>query len=406
MSQNRFLDAVHLVARLLSTTTDIQEAMRGILEAAMQAVGATGGSILRHEPRSKELRFRYVIGPKAMLLMGFSLRDDQGIVGTVFQTNRGQIDNNPDANPAHDDEIDELLKQETRNLVTVPIAYPGGVVVGVMQLVNKPSDFTDEDLTTLDVIASIAAMSIERADLAEQGRRTAVVDYLGDMAHDIRDKVTPISSGIELLDVVLQEHFEKLRSQPNSDEYLGAIQSIAEVMEPIKTGSHDLIRYVSFLSDMLNDQMPTPQLGEHLLSAVADYQLDRIQARMVDQYEVKLVREHEPGVKATFDRFMIGRALRNLVENAFHETPEGGTVKVHTYGQGDRAVFEVADTGRGITEHVLKSLLRGEPMSTRMGRVGLGVAIVKKVVDAHRGEFEGESTMGKGTTFRIRLPMR
>jgi signal transduction histidine kinase len=111
------------------------------------------------------------------------------------------------------------------------------------------------------------------------------------------------------------------------------------------------------------------------------------------------------------DKKRIYNALYNLVGNAIPETPQGGTVAIRTAVVTDdtgeeRLQIEVADTGRGMPEHVRARLFSEQAVSTKVGGTGLGTRIVKNVVDAHRGTITVESQEGVGTTFRIRLPMR
>ena len=125
-----------------------------------------------------------------------------------------------------------------------------------------------------------------------------------------------------------------------------------------------------------------------------------------------LVGSLEPVPICRFDRFQVERAVYNLVDNAIPETPAAGTItvglRVQTEArfQGGRCVeITVTDTGGGMPPDVLERILRGEPKSTKPGGTGLGTRIVYNAVAAHHGLFEGESTAGVGTTFRLKLPL-
>jgi two-component system phosphate regulon sensor histidine kinase PhoR len=103
-------------------------------------------------------------------------------------------------------------------------------------------------------------------------------------------------------------------------------------------------------------------------------------------------------------------AAANLVNNAVRYTPEGGRIDVRFELEPDgRAVLEVADTGPGIArEHIPRLTERfyrvDGSRSRETGGTGLGLSIVKHVVQRHGGELDVESEVGKGSTFRIRLP--
>jgi two-component system sensor histidine kinase BaeS len=107
------------------------------------------------------------------------------------------------------------------------------------------------------------------------------------------------------------------------------------------------------------------------------------------------------------DPVRIREVLANLVANAIRHTPEGGSVTVAGAVESDARWIrlEVRDTGRGIDPgllpHVFDRFVTGD--SSR--GTGLGLAIARQLVLAHRGEITVESTVGAGTTFRVRLPL-
>jgi two-component system sensor histidine kinase HydH len=101
----------------------------------------------------------------------------------------------------------------------------------------------------------------------------------------------------------------------------------------------------------------------------------------------------------------MSRAIGCLLQNSQDALVAGGIIKVHSSLDQDKKtiVVEVMDNGIGISEEVLEHVF--EPFfSTRTGRTGLGLTIVKKVVEAHGGTVNVESTLGKGTTVRMHLP--
>ena len=96
--------------------------------------------------------------------------------------------------------------------------------------------------------------------------------------------------------------------------------------------------------------------------------------------------------------------LTNLILNAVHAMPEGGTITLHIRGEAEDVILEVSDTGTGMTEDVRRRCL--EPFFTTKGKsgTGLGLAMVYGIVQRHRGTLEIESELGMGTTFRLRFP--
>jgi len=122
----------------------------------------------------------------------------------------------------------------------------------------------------------------------------------------------------------------------------------------------------------------------------------------------------EPGPVALVDPERMIQALSNLVGNAIQYMPEGGTVVVSTDEQeaDDRvwATTTVADTGMGIPEeelpHIFDRFFRGvEPRSMQISGTGLGLAVVKEIVELHGGRVTVESQVGEGTAFTVWLPL-
>jgi signal transduction histidine kinase len=119
----------------------------------------------------------------------------------------------------------------------------------------------------------------------------------------------------------------------------------------------------------------------------------------------------EPGLGPVLaDRERVGQVLRNLVTNALQHTPAGGRVTVAARPAGGAVAFAVADTGEGIpAEHlplVFERFHRVDPSRARAtGGAGLGLAIVRRLVEAHGGTVAVESEPGRGATFTFTLPL-
>lgn len=106
----------------------------------------------------------------------------------------------------------------------------------------------------------------------------------------------------------------------------------------------------------------------------------------------------------------IGRVLGNLIGNAIDHTPAGGQVSLNAWRADGRLWIEVRDTGVGIAPealpHIFDRFFRGEPARPRtMGGAGLGLAIARGLVEAHRGRIHVASMPGAGTTFTLELPL-
>ena len=105
----------------------------------------------------------------------------------------------------------------------------------------------------------------------------------------------------------------------------------------------------------------------------------------------------------------VNKVMNNLLSNAFKFTPEYGTISVATWQEEDRLHIDVSDTGKGMDKetlaHVFEPFYQAEDESQHIG-TGVGLALVKQIMDAVGGSVTVESIVGKGTTFHVNFPIR
>jgi signal transduction histidine kinase len=145
--------------------------------------------------------------------------------------------------------------------------------------------------------------------------------------------------------------------------------------------------------------------------------LEDLVGQAMDLYEdlaehrgVTLASTVAPGITVDVDRVRMRQALANLVDNAVKYTDTGGRVDISATPVGEDDVsIVVNDTGMGIPAeelpHIWSRLYRGDKSRTSRG-LGLGLSLVKAIVEAHRGQASVTSTVGAGSRFEVRLPRR
>jgi signal transduction histidine kinase len=235
-----------------------------------------------------------------------------------------------------------------------------------------------------------------------------------------------LSSGLNL---VLERHHEALVRMGQSLDYVAhdlrtPITRLRASAETALAGPGDAHHLREALADALEESQRVEAVlntlmdvaeAEHATGSrprsrvVLSAELDRIR----DLYEIvaeengvtlRVEIEQEAEVEADVPR--LGQALANLVDNAVKYTPQGGTVTVRLFRQGDRAVIEVRDTGIGIgpddLPRIWERFYRADRSRSRPG-MGLGLSLVRAVVEAHGGTVTVESTPGRGSLFRINL---
>ena len=110
------------------------------------------------------------------------------------------------------------------------------------------------------------------------------------------------------------------------------------------------------------------------------------------------------------DQLQLYRVIMNILTNATNYTPANGRIDIRLHVHDEQAVVEVTDTGLGISPedlpHIFERFYRIDSARNRdQGGTGLGLAIVKAIITAHDGEISVDSTVGKGTTFSVSLPL-
>ncbi len=421
-ARNRQIAAVHMISRLLSSSLDLEDRLRDILNVALDAVGAGAGTIYLHRDADDMLVFRYVVGEKAAELVGHAMHAANGLAGAVFRSGISQITNRPQDAAEHDTAVEERTGFTTTSIVTVPIQYQPDRRVGVLQLLNKRGgQFDRNDLAVLEIVASVAAAAIETAHLAREAQSAAIAHAVGDLSHDIKNKVSPIALAVYTLRPDMDEMFAALDAITASvtPEHARRLHDATATVRATYGETFDIVtyqvdavqEYTKLIADALKGTVSEPQLEPTDLAALIDDQLRELEATARNR-GVTLLRRLADVPPCRFDRFRIERAVYNLVSNAIPATPAGGSVTVATtlrrdgrFPDGGFVAIEVCDTGHGLARDDLDRILRGDPRSTKPGGTGLGTRIVYNAVIAHRGALEGESREGAGTTFRIKLPL-
>jgi signal transduction histidine kinase len=122
-------------------------------------------------------------------------------------------------------------------------------------------------------------------------------------------------------------------------------------------------------------------------------------------YQVNLMIEPEYDGAARFDETKLKRVLFNLARNACEAMGHGGTFTWRITRDNERVVFECTDTGPGIPPEMEGKLFESFASHGKANGTGLGLAMAKKIVDAHCGSISCQSQPGQGVTFRIELPL-
>jgi len=221
-------------------------------------------------------------------------------------------------------------------------------------------------------------------------------EFVATVSHDLRSPLTLIRGYATMLEMV-----GELNEQQQG--YVRKIVVGVEGMAHLVNNLLDLGRIEAGIGLQL-EMIPVTALVERVVSSL---QVQATQKRM------QLTLDVDPKIAAVIeaDQALLQQGLHNLVENAIKYTERGGQVRVHVSTENDNLIFEVRDTGIGISPldqpRLFEKFYRGarQGMKKQQGS-GLGLAIVKSIAERHGGKVWVESQLGKGSTFYLSLPMR
>ena len=227
----------------------------------------------------------------------------------------------------------------------------------------------------------------ELRDAQEQLVRREKLAVLGQMAgsvsHELRNPLGAISNAVYYLKMVL----------PDADE------TVKEHLEMIAEEVRGSDRIISDLLDFSRTRTPDREQ-----IAVSELVAEVLEKRPPPE-EVKVTTQIASDLPPVYvDRHQIGQVLGNLVTNAYQAMKEGGALTISAQVEKDRVTLSITDTGCGISKENMAKLF--EPLYTTKAKgLGLGLTVVKTLVEANGGSIEVESGVGEGSAFTVWLPL-
>jgi PAS domain S-box-containing protein len=294
----------------------------------------------------------------------------------------------------NEEHLKVLRELDPKSMMAVPLQGRHGQLGTVLFIATDPMHrYGEEDLALADDLARRAALALENAQLYETARRATQLrdDVLGIVAHDLRNPL-----GTILMQATTLGRREASGPPPKKS------------LEMIERAAKRMSRLIQDLLDVT--RMEAGQLGvERSVIGTRAFVTECTEAQALLSAAAALELELEldadlPEVWADRDRLL--QVFENLIGNAVKFTRPGGRIAVGAKARDREVLFWVRDTGAGIApedvQHLFDRFWQARK-GTKRG-AGLGLPIVKGIVEAHGGRIWVESTVGQGSTFFFTIP--
>jgi putative PEP-CTERM system histidine kinase len=281
---------------------------------------------------------------------------------------------------------DEFQKGGSR--VCVPI-ISGGEVLGLITLGDRVSGiaFSQQDFDLLRCIGDQAAAGLRNIQLSQRLLQAKELEAFQAMSaffvHDLKNTASTLNLMLQNLPV----HFDAPAFREDT------LRGISKTVNHI----NHLIGRLSLLRHELQIRPAESDLNELVSKALDGWEKTS---------DVALVKDFHPLPKVFLDREQMLKVVTNLVLNATEAVSGKGHVRVETSQHNGWVVLSVADNGCGMSAEFLNRSLFRPFQTTKKRGLGIGMFQSKMIVEAHGGRIEVESELGKGTTFRVLLPLQ
>ncbi|MBN1219563.1 MAG: GAF domain-containing sensor histidine kinase [Anaerolineae bacterium] len=399
-----YLERIVKVSQILNSTLSLGPLLQIIVQSATELTDTEECSIMLFDKNTQELHFAEATGGATEAMKKVSVPLDGSIGGWVVRSNRPLLIRDAKNDPRFYPGVDDATDFETRSILGVPLRVRDKVI-GVLEVVNKRSEegFSQDDIQITETLGAHAAIAIENArlmdelqqayrDLSEIDRIKG--DFVSIASHELR---TPLS--------VILGYASFLK-----ENVTGQASEQADIV------LNSAMRLRALIDDMVNlrhiqtDEVPLERsifsLRQLVLDVVKEF-ADFVQAK--EQILTTRFAPDDLLLNIDADRQKLYLVLANLISNANKFTGPGGRIHINVELKKHEYWINVIDTGVGIPEteynRIFDQFYQVEPALTRKYEgMGLGLSIVKGMVEVHKGRIWVESVVGKGSNFSVVFP--
>jgi len=392
--ENR-IAALEQVARFVDSIGNLRQLLSEIMKVSAELLDAEASSLMLYDPAARELYFEVALGKKGGKIRRRRIKLNQGIAGHAAATGQAVNVQNVYTDKRFYHDVDKKSGFKTTSILAVPLKRKERLV-GVLEILNKKGGkpFRKDDVTLAKIIASQAAVVIENAQLYADNlkaeRMAAIGQTIAGVSHDIKNILTGLQGGVELIDMGFKSEDEK---------------TLTEGWRMIKG---NIGKVSNLVLDMLNysrekgpDLRPT-DLNQLVNDAVQLYSEKTAEKKA--SFNLNLDKRID---KPMLDPTGMERVILNLVNNSFDALPQkNGCITIQTSLSGKNILFLIGDNGCGIPADKMSQIFNLFFTTKGSKGTGIGLAVVQKIVKEHRGRITVKSKAGEGTVFNLLLPYR
>jgi K+-sensing histidine kinase KdpD len=383
---NRYQQLINISCDLASEL-DLNILLSKIVDAACEVSDAEEASILLYDPHKNTLYFQAATNLDSQLKRGLAVPLEKSIAGWIVTNQKAVIVDNPQKDKRHFDYVGKITSIECKSLLGIPLLSKGKVI-GVLEVINKKDGtFTKEDQDVLLALGGQATVAIENSRLFLQS------DSIGEFVHEIRTPLSALSAAAHLLK-------SNRVSEDQKKKMIAILESEIQALSNMSSSFLDLSR---------------------LESGRKQYNVNEFNIRdlLIDCHEIinnetqKLNLKFKLDLPATLprirgDRKQLKQAFINLLNNAVKFNKDEGEILLKAHQEKDLITIVISDTGMGIPEEeqskIFEKFYRVTSHRDQIPGTGLGLSVVKQIIQGHGGEISFTSEVNVGTTFTVTLP--
>ncbi|HET91637.1 MAG TPA: GAF domain-containing protein [Chloroflexi bacterium] len=384
---------------MLTSNLDLDQVLMAVLEEARRLLNVAAASVWLSDPKTSELTCLQAVGPQSDLVRGWRLQPGEGIAGWVAQSGEAVIVPDTGSDERHFKGVDRQIGHENPSIISVPLRVRQNVF-GALQLLDDQVDrFSPADLALVEPLAASAAIAIENAQLVQmlrqrtielEARNEELAAFAHTVAHDLKNPLARIVGFSE----TLVEQCPTMSTE-ELGAYLYKIARTGRKMSRII----DALLLLAGVRDMQVEMQPLDMTGiiEEARQHLAP-EIETRQATLLLPDEWPLALGYAPWVEEIWV---------NYISNAVKYGGAPPHIELGSERQQDGMVrFWVKDNGPGISPAAQQRLFT--PF-TRLDQVrgeghGLGLSIVRRIVERMGGKVGVESRRDQGSLFTFTLP--